>query len=553
MPAESDICLRAAPKSLFMKKTKHLNIRALCVLVGLIFLSACQPVGQNGASKTEKSDKPKNIILFIGDGMGPQQIGLLMSYAKQADSSVLKNKSTAFDRVLEMGGELGMSLVHPYQALVVDSAASASQLASGKISGSEMIGLDQQGNNAQSVLEKAKAKGLKTALISDTRLTHATPASFAAHQAHRSMENEIAVQMLEIGPEVMLSGGLRYFLPREVNDTDSEAFQNINQNSGVNFSFSSKRKDSRNLLQEASKKGYQLAFDKQQLSQANGKVLGLFSNSAMADGIQHTLKKDSPERTEPSLKEMTEKALEIISDKPEGYFMMVEAGQIDWAAHDNDTGTMLHEMLKANETLEYLLDWVSKRDDTLLVITADHETGGFGFSYSAHNLPQARQLGSEAFKDRDYQPNFNFGRPEVLEALYQQKLSYPNIFELFSTSEQTPQSLVKIVNENTAFPISEAQAKRVLETQENPFLVEGHKYLKQKRVPAHYENSAFFVFGSPHSVLAKEVSKDQGVVWATATHTSTPVLVFALGKGQDEFAQVLHHTEIGRKLKVLLD
>lgn len=132
---------------------------------------------------------------MIGDGMGPQQVGLLESYAKLAPNSIYKGKPTALYQ-LAQDGVIGSSLTHPDDAIVVDSACSATMLATGISTGSEVIGIDPDGNSIETVLEKAKRMGKATGLVSDTRMTHATPAAFAAHQPHRSLENEIASDML---------------------------------------------------------------------------------------------------------------------------------------------------------------------------------------------------------------------------------------------------------------------------------------------------------------------------------------------------------------------
>ena len=159
---------------------------------------------------------PKNLILIIGDGMGPQQIGLLEAYARQAPRSVIEDRTTAFSRLLAEGGVLGMSMTHAANVLNTDSASSATQLAIGKPSGPEMIGIDIDGNPDPTILEIAKNRGKSTGLVSDVRLTHATPASFAAHRPQRTMENEIAVDMLAAGVDVMLSGGLRHWIPQQL-------------------------------------------------------------------------------------------------------------------------------------------------------------------------------------------------------------------------------------------------------------------------------------------------------------------------------------------------
>lgn len=524
------------------------KIRAILTLMFLVFvLNSC---AHKQVGMSVSPPKPKNVIMIIGDGMGPEQVGFLLTYARQAPNAVIK--TTGFDRIMQEGGSLGLSLTNSHNILAVDSAASGSQLATGQYAGSEMIGLDYNGDPVQTVVEYAIAGGKSTGLISDTRITHATPAAFAAHQAHRSMENEIAVDMLNTGVDVLLGGGLRNWIPQEANDADSAVKKELEGLVQGAVKIKSKRKDSRNLLAEAQAKGYALAFNKQQMEAAPGKVLGLFTNSAMPDALQVSSSLNAPDRAIPTLKEMSAKALDILSKNDKGFFLMVEAGLLDWAAHYNDAGLMLHEMVRLNETLEYVLEWAKNRNDTLIIVTGDHTTGGFGFSYTGKDLPQAKALPGKMFQDREYKPGYNFGDPEVLDRIYSQKRSYTDIFGEFdglAKESQTPENLAKLVNQYTAFPITPAQAARVLETEDNPIYIEGHDYLGSKIVPKLDNKDEFFGYQTDdnrQNLLALEVGAAQFAVWNTGTHTSTPVLVFAKGPASSSFAKVLHHTQVGQ-------
>jgi len=505
----------------------------------------------------ETTTAPRNVILIIGDGMGPQQIGLLEAYARQAPNSVIKDRTSAFTRILNEGGQLGLSMTNAANALSVDSACSASQIALGKPVRSEMIGLDAKGEAYDSVLMLAKKMGKSTGLVSNTRLTHATPAAFAAHQPHRTMENEIAVDMLRTGADVMLSGGLRHWIPQNANDKSSAFFRELQTMTGGNISLASKRKDNRNLLAEAQKLGYQLAFTKEQMELSKGKILGLFASSVMPDGIRVNRTKNSEERNIPTLTEMSKRALATLSKNKNGFFLMIEAGLIDWAAHYNDTGTMLHEMLDANEMLNSVLDWAKQHDDTLIVVTADHETGGFGFSYSSANLPEGKKLDGKAFHNTVFKPNYNYGNPLVLDKLYNQQLSYAEIFydkfDKLSDQEQTPAKLKELVNRYTHFEISESQAARILQTKNNSYYVKNHKSLDHKIVPDIKVNEAFFSYpfdDNRQNLLAVEVANSQSVVWSNGNHTASPVLVFSKGskKAMAPFSQLMDHSELGRKL-----
>ncbi|MFT6986191.1 MAG: alkaline phosphatase [Psychromonas sp.] len=493
----------------------------------------------------------KNVILMIGDGMGPGQMGLLEEYARKAPHSIYQGRDTAIKTLID-NGVLGMSLDSPADALVVDSACSASQLASGVDAPSEAIGIDVDGNSVESVLEIAKKLGKSTGLVSDTRLTHATPAAFAAHQAHRSLESAIAEDMLANRVDVMLSGGLRYWIPKAANDK-GELYQQLLKQTGGEIQIKSKRNDQKNLLVEAKNAGYSVIHTRATLAKAKGdKLLGLFAYSGMQDGIAYSNSKDSATRTMPSLKEMTRKALDLLSQNPKGFFLMIEGGQIDWAGHDNDAATMLHEMLKFDETIEYVYQWVKDRNDTLLVVTADHETGGFGFSYSRANTPKAEKRTGSAFKNRDYKPNFNFGTLDILDKLYAQKKSFSEIMAEFAKTDKTALSLQTIINANSEFKVTLAQANDILATEANQYYDPDNSYLNLKTFPKVHDFKAFYVYGEEikKDLIGRALSEQQNIVWGTGTHTDTPVAVIAYGPKAvtEPFSMLAHHTEIGQLL-----
>lgn len=500
------------------------------------------------AEKTSAPPEVKNVIMIIGDGMGPQQVGLLLSYARQAPHGVLKDRKTALDRMLE-NGRIGISLTYPDGALVTDSAASATQLASGKFAKAEMVGLDAEGHSAENIIEKAKRWGKATGLVSDTRITHATPAAFAAHETHRSHETSIPEGLLASNADVMLSGGLDYWLPKAAAENDSAVHQEMEAIAERAFKINSLRKDDKNLLDTAKKQGYRLVFNTRQLQQASGKTLGLFAGSGMSDGIVESRNRLDANHTEPTLAEMSEQALKILEHDQRGFFLMIEAGQIDWASHRNDTGLLLHEMLRFDAMLHKVLDWVGEREDTLLIVTADHETGGFGFSYSNKNIPAPKPLASGLI----FKPNFNFGRPEILDQLYAQKLSYHEIFAEFDAlppPQRTPAALAERVNRHTEFKIDAGEAESILATETDANGRPAYPSLKAKTGPQLKAKSAFFVYtnDSRENLLAEVVGLKQQTVWASGTHTSTPVFVFAKGNQQaiEPFANILHHTDIGR-------
>jgi len=527
---------------------------SLCLL--LLSIAACEP---SPTAEMNQVSMVKNIILMIGDGMGPQQVGLLENYARRAPNSIYEGKPTGLSQLMQDGKVL-LSDTGPHNALVVDSACSATQLAIGQASSSEMIGLDHKGNKVETVLQLAKRHGKSTGLVSDTRITHATPASFAAHQPHRSYENEIAQDLLSNQVDVLLSGGLRYFLPNNISAQESVTNKPVyNKLSQANLPLKSKRQDTKDLLLEAETIGYSFAFNQAQLDAiTQPPLLGLFASSGMEDAIEyHSRKASSDGSQQPSLKQMTLKALELLSQNSEGFFLMVEGGQIDWAGHNNDAGSMLHELLRFDEAVQAVYEWVSQREDTLVVVTADHETGSFGFSYSAENIPDAKPLQGDAFKGIEFAPNFNFAGLDVLDGLYQQKKDFYGIWQEASEAGENGKpavlSLVNAVNNNMAFKIDEQQAKRILARHKNPYKKQGHKYLDTETLPHVHDFTPFYVYGDDiHlNLLAREVASSQNTVWGTGTHTATPVPVILFGPDAalNQFEGFLNHSHIGKTLK----
>ncbi|TAL33909.1 MAG: alkaline phosphatase [Spirochaetes bacterium] len=510
-----------------------------------------------GGACSKKPGPIRNVILIIGDGMGPQQIGLALTYARYAPRSVVPGRKLVIEEAMQAGA-MGLVLMSPEGALVTDSAASATQYATGLPARPETVGLNKDGNAAETILELASRKGRATGLVSDTRITHATPAAFAAHRADRNMENEIAEDVIRSGADVLFSGGLRYFLPQEVANKNSQAYKDLRELVPAHIELDSKRKDNQNLLDAARGQGYDLVFGKSDMQSAkSGKLLGLFTAGEMPDGIQVTKTRKSKDRQIPTLREMTEKAIEILSRSESGFFLMVEAGHIDWAGHNSDAGRLIHEMLVLDETLGYVYSWAKSREDTLVLVAADHETGGVGFSYSRYNIPEPRALMGKAFGGKPYKPSWNYVNPEVLDRIYAQKMSFNGIrdqFEALPKKDQTADALTRIFNANVEFKISSEEAKAILADETNEYYVSGRD--ARKSFPKVLDFKEFYVAPDEarNNLMGRAISREQGIVWASGTHTSTPTILIALGPENtiNYFRGLRHSTEVGELMRQAL-
>jgi alkaline phosphatase len=235
----------------------------------------------------------------------------------------------------------GFVKTHSSDNLITDSAAGATAYSCGLKTYNGAIGVNPEITSCKTILELAEEQGLSTGLISTSSITHATPASFASHVEQRSMQEEIAEDFLNSGVEVFLGGGVKWFAAGQ-------------------------RSDSLDLMGKFKAEGYEvLLTDKELTNSSSEKLLGLFAE----DGLERN---DS----EPSSKAMVGKALQVLNKNDKGFFLMVEGSQIDWAGHGNNVEYLKREVQDFDEAVKEVLDFAQKDGETLVVLTADHETGG---------------------------------------------------------------------------------------------------------------------------------------------------------------------------------
>jgi alkaline phosphatase len=310
-----------------MNKIFILSVVAYCMLTF--------PHSTNGQSRTTgRTDKksPKNIILMIGDGMGTSQV-----YAGITASKDNLN--------LERVRYIGFSKTNSSDNYITDSAAGATAFSTGKKTYNGAIGVDANGESQETILETAEKRSLSTGLVATCSITHATPAAFIAHQPSRTLDEDIAADFLKTDIDVFIGGGRKHF---------------------------AQRADERNLLEELKKKNYQIATTQAQADAVKkGKLAALLADEhlpRMTEGRGDMLAKS------------TQKAIDLLKQNTKGFFLMVEGSQIDWGGHGNETEYVVREMLDFDEAVGVALDFAEKDGETLVIITADHETGGFALT-----------------------------------------------------------------------------------------------------------------------------------------------------------------------------
>lgn len=328
-----------------------------CLSVLLILLAGC----------STPDARPKNVILLIGDGMGTGQL----TAAKYAAGTLEMERCPVG----------GLMTTWSLDAMVTDSAASATALATGCKTTKGTIAQTPDGNPLLTALERAEAEGKTTGLVCTSAITHATPAAFAAHVPTRKMEPEIAEQLAASDIEVLFGGGLGFFLPQSVTN--------------------SLRSDDSDLMDQLSKKSTVLT------TEAEFRALGKPERAVLLYALN-----SPPPAMEGriALPDMTAKAIEILSQCDAGFFLMVEGSQIDWGGHANDAAYLLSETLEFDAAVGVALDFAERDGHTLVIVTADHETGGFAI---LNGSVSERTITETAFSGKSHTagmvPLFAFG------------------------------------------------------------------------------------------------------------------------------------------------
>ncbi|MEP7194924.1 MAG: alkaline phosphatase [Saprospiraceae bacterium] len=283
--------------------------------------------------KPGKGSKPLNVIFIIGDGMGLAQVSASM---------YTTNTSLALERCKV----IGIHKSYSSDDLITDSAAGATAFSTGKKTKNGYLGVDSTGKSYETILEEASRLGHATGLVVSSTIVHATPAAFVSHVTNRDAYETIAVDLLDSGCDLMIGGGQKYFT-RRTQDSLNLIPSLEKRNYAVSDYFISDYKS------------YQLSLDKKLMYfTADGDPLPAsqgrdYMSKAAVDALNYLDKRNQ-----------------------QSFFIMVEGSQIDWGGHANDISYVLGEMKDFNSMLNGILDWAEKDGNTLVVITADHETGG---------------------------------------------------------------------------------------------------------------------------------------------------------------------------------
>lgn len=306
-----------------------LNLFSFVLIVSFVSCLATQR-----QSEPDQESSPKNIIFLLGDGMGYPQITAAKYVHGNLNMSSMPYTGTVY--------------THSHDSKVTDSASSATAFAAGYKTINGMLGVMPDGTTpVQSIAHYANELGKSTALMATSRITHATPAAYAIHHDDRGEEYIIAEKYVESGIDMLLGAGSDYFLPESAGGT---------------------RPDDRNLISEMEEMGYLYLDSEEELSQISGqdRVVAFLEGGDLAPAAERG----------DQAGQLVSAALDQLSKDEEGFFMMIEGSQIDWQGHANEAELMIEELMDFDSIVGSILDFAEQDGNTLVIVTADHETGG---------------------------------------------------------------------------------------------------------------------------------------------------------------------------------
>ena len=414
---------------------------------------------------------PKYIFFFIGDGMGPSHVLGTELYLGEQQGVIGRPQKLCFTQFPES------AFVTTYSATngVTDSAASGTALSTGNKTYNAAIGVGRDTVEVYSVAADLADKGMAIGVATTVPINHATPSAFYAHNMNRNNYDEIALWMLEAGYDFYAGG--------DVKGSDEAR---------------------KNVYGKAKEQGYTIARGyNDYLAKAEGAEKMMLYQKDVATELPYAINRTDKDLT---LAEITSAGIDFLEEKSKkGFFMMIEGGKIDYAAHNDDGATVFQEVLDFDAAVAVAYEFYKKhKDETLIIVTADHETGGLVLGYRG-----------------DYTLN--------LKALSSQKVSVERMIEILQAEKETTWSrLEQLVKEKIGVGIRNKKAT-------------------EEKVTVDYKLAQEIAYNAVY-----DLNRSAALSWASGNHSGTFVPLFAIGNGADLFNGVIDNTDISniiRKLK----
>ena len=517
-----------------LKRTLALSLAALSLGGSLAACSSAAatpqatpaPTAETVQASSTELKTPKYVFLFIGDGMSYPQIQSTSDYLGalndadywQAQPSLDDNQGAILDgpeylNFMNFEG-VGTAVTYDSNSFAPDSASTATSISTGYKTYSGSINVDETGTiEYETIAEKLHAqKGYSIGVISSVNLNHATPAAFYAHQASRSSYYDIGLELIDSGFEYFSGGGLL-----KPDGADAE-------------------NPSENLYDLAEAAGYQVVMTQAEAEAVTaGPVIIIDEHLADSDAMAYEI-----DRTDDmwSLADHVEKGIEVLSQDEDGFFMMCEGGKIDWACHANDAASTIHDTQALADAVQVAIDFAAQHpDETLILVTGDHETGGLtigfaGTDYDTYlDLLESQKI-SYAKYDSDYVAKYKENKTSFEDVL----VDIETLFGLKASGEEGD--------------------KLVLTDYELEQLRAAYEKSVNGTAASQYEQEEYVLYGTyePLSVtITHIINNKSGVSFTSYSHTGLPVAVLAQGVNAEVFNGYYDNTEIYNKLADMLD
>ena len=488
--------------------------------------TAATEVSAETQTTEETAKAPKYVFLFIGDGMSYPQfqaasdyLGALADedYVKALPSNSYEDRAGA---VLDGPEALnfmnfavaGSAVTYDSCSFAPDSASTATSIATGYKTYSGMINVDTTGSTKyETIAEKLHSqKNWKIGIISSVNLNHATPAAFYAHQASRNDYYEIGEELVNSGFEYFAGGGLKKVTGPE--------------------------EDKTSLYDLATEAGYKVTYtqaDAEAVTAEDEKVILIDEHLADSDAMAYEMDRADGEW---ALSDYVKKGIEVL-DNDTGFFMMCEGGKIDWACHANDAGATVTDTLALADAVQVAVDFAKDHpDETLILVTGDHETGGLTIGFAG----------------TDYDT--------YLDSLSNQTISYAQFDEQYVNGYKEAgtsfEDAMKDVEKLFGLKLSGEEGDRLVLTEyEAQRLRDAYDLIMSDVTADDYTQEQYVLYGTynPFSVTVTHILNNKsGVDFTSYSHTGLPVAVFADGTGADSFTGYYDNTEIYKKMAALL-
>lgn len=442
-----------------------------------------------------QAQQAKYVFYFIGDGMGINQVNGTEMYLAEQENGRIGIAPLCFASFPYAGYATTFSATNS----VTDSAAAGTALATGNKTYNGAIGVNKEQEPVESVAVQAKKAGKKVGVTTSVSIDHATPAAFYAHQTSRSMYYEIALDLPKANFDFYAGSG--FLKPHTTYD----------------------KQQAPEIYPIFAEAGYTLVrgVDEYQAQKGGAKkMIMIQKEGAKADCLPYAIDRKAGDLT---LKEITESAVDfLMKDNKKGFFLMVEGGKIDWACHGNDPATTFQEVIDMDEAVKVAYEFYKKHPkETLIVVTADHETGGMGLGTSKYEL-HLRNLQYQQYSQ-------DLLSREITNLRRQRKIF---------TWEEMKEVLGNLMGFWKEVPVNWEQEKILRDAFENSFV--------KNNVP--FEESLYSKT-EPLAAAAKKVMSQIAMVgWTTANHSAGYVPVFAIGAGAKAFAGKMDNTEIPQRI-----